>query len=293
MFDSCVHPSLAVKETYRLLKGVTYAEPHGEKLNLDLMVPEGKGPFPLVILIHGGGWVSGKREELYHEQLMLVEQGIASATVDYRLANAPETKFPAAVEDIRCAVRYLRAVAGKHRLDPKRVLAMGPSSGGHLAAMAAVAGDDPRFDNDQCKHQEQSAAVAGVVAFYAPLDLRLFMGAGVPVEILTTFLGVNPIDDPKKAALASPITHLDAKDPPFLLVHGADDILVPPGQSRSFKWALDRLGVPSLHVEVPKTGHGFFMFKGSPLFRKATCTTIGFIRSMLDLPPRPPPPKEK
>jgi len=284
--DSCLHPALAVEGSYRQIKDVIYHEPPSGALRLDLMRPEGQGTFPLVVLIHGGGWVSGRRGELVHEQLMLASQGIASASVDYRLANAPETKFPAAVRDVRCAVRFLRQHGKRFRIDPKRIVAMGPSSGGHLAAMLAAAGDDPRFDDPGCKSRDAGATVQGAVAFYAPLELRPFMGAGVPVEILTTFLGVNPQRRPRRAAHASPVTHLDARDPPFMLVHGEKDILVPASQSRAFKWALDHLGVPALHVEVAGAGHGFFMFKGTDQFRRATCSTVGFIRTLFGLPLR-------
>lgn len=288
--ERCVHPPLAAEGAFVVRSGLTFLEVGGEALALDLMTPVGDGPFPLVVLIHGGGWVSGKRQELVHEQRMLVGQGIAAATVDYRLANAPDSKFPAAVQDVRCAVRFLRSRAREYRLAPDRVLAMGPSSGGHLAAMLAAAGDDPRLDEAGCLHRDLAATVSGAVAFYAPLELRPFMGAGVPERILTTFLGESPLDRPGRAALASPITHLDVGDPPFLLVHGAADVLVPPRQSRVFKGLLDRLGVPSLYVEVPKVGHGFFMFKGAPEFRRATCTTVAFIRKVLAMPPAPPPP---
>jgi len=288
--DDCRDPGLAVEGTFHEAKGLMYSKVGDLKLELDLFWPKGKGPFPLVVLLHAGGWISGKREDLVHEQRMLVEQGFAAATVDYRLAVGKDTKFPAAIADARCAVRFLRAVAGRYRLDPQRVVVMGNSAGGHLAALLAAAGEDPRLDGEHCKYNSQPITVSGAVAFYAPLDLRASVKVGVPDEIITTFLGQTSTENPELAALASPITHLDPKDPPFLLAHGAEDILVPVQLSRDFKKALDRHKIPSLYVEVKDTGHGFFMFKGEEVkFRRSTCTTTRFLRTILNMPPRPPP----
>lgn len=289
VLDTCTHPSLATPEQFRLLKGEAYARVDGKPLALDLMLPRGNGPHPVVLLIHGGGWIAGKRGEMHHEGLMLVEQGIAAALVDYRLARGRKTNFPAAVHDLRCAVRYLRKRSGDFGLDPRRVLAMGPSSGGHLAALLAAASDHEELDDKACPHREQPATVMGAVLFSAPLDLRPFMGPRVPDLIIETFLGVSPLDRPDRAALASPVTHLDADDPPFLVVHGADDPLVPLDLSRRFVWTLNKLGVPNLYVEIPGAGHGFFLFKGTPQFRRSTCTAVGFIRDMFGMPELSPP----
>ena len=290
MADSCTHPSLAQAGDFVHRKGVTYREAGGQALAMDLMIPAGAGPHPVVLLVHGGGWIAGKRDEMHHEGLMLVEQGIAAALVDYRLAREKASSFPAAVQDLRCAVRFLRARARKHHLDPRRVMAMGPSSGGHLAALLATVGDDKRLDDTACPYRDQPASILGAVLFSAPLDLRPFMGPRVPDLIIKTFLGISPLERPDLAALASPITHLDPDDPPLLVVHGADDILVPPDLSRRFAWTLKALGIPSLFVEIPGAGHGFFLFKGTPRFRRSTCTTVGFIRGLFGLPSREPPP---
>ena len=288
--DTCTHPSLAVLGDFDYRKEITYREAGAKALALDLMVPRGAGPHPVVLLIHGGGWIAGKRDEMYHEGLMLVEQGIAAALVEYRLAREKASNFPAAVRDLRCAVRFLRARAGAYRLDPRRMVAMGPSSGGHLAALLAAAGGDKLMDDVACPHRAQPADIMGAVVFSAPLDLRPFMGPRVPDLIIKTFLGQSPLDRPDLAAQASPVTHLDPDDPPFLVVHGADDILVPPDLSRRFVWTLKRLGVPSLYVEIPGAGHGFFLFKETPRFRRSTCTTIGFIRDLFGMHAREPPP---
>ena len=288
--DTCTHPCLAAAGDFEHRKEVTYRKVGAKALALDLMIPLGPGPYPVVLLVHGGGWIAGKRDEMFHEGLMLVEQGIAAALVEYRLAREKDSSFPAAVQDLRCAVRYLRARAGTHRLDPRRVMAMGTSSGGHLAALLATAGDDKLLDDTACPHRAHPATILGAVVFSAPLDLRPFMGPRVPDLIIKTFLGESPLDRPDLAAQASPITYLDPDDPPLLVIHGADDILVPPDLSRRFAWTLKRLGVPSLFVEIPGAGHGFFLFKGTPRFRRSTCTTVGFIRDLFGLPSREPPP---
>ena len=277
----CPDPGMAPESDYDESIGLVYDKKGGKELKLNLRVPtSGEGPYPLVIYLHGGGWTSGRYDELFHEARMAVALGFAGATVQYRLANHPGGIFPAPIQDVRCAIRFLKAKADKYNLDPRRVMVAGFSAGGHLAALTATAGEDKRLDGE-CAYSNQPVAVSAVAAYFSPLDLRPHMGRNVPEVILSNLLGAPPTEKPALAALASPAAHLTPDDPPFLLVHGTADHLVPPDLSRNFKWALDRMKIPNVYAELKSVGHGFYMFKGGPLYKPSTCTAVAFLKEML------------
>jgi len=265
------------------LRGRVYVTRGARRLRYDYTRPVGRGPFPLVLLVHGGAWAAGKREEMNVEASMLAAEGIAAASVDYRLAVGGKNHFPAAIQDVRCALEVLRSQAAALRLDPRRVLAAGVSSGGHLAALLATAAHDPRLTGPGCPAQAQSVAVQGAVLFYAPLDLRQ-TDHSVRRDIIENFLGAAPDAAPALADLASPLHHLRRGAPPMLLVHGTHDEAVPVEQSRAFYRRMKALGVPGRYIEVD-AGHGFFMFKGQRPFARARCTTMAFIHKVLGVTP--------
>lgn len=275
---------MAPESDYVESLGLVYDKKDGKELKLNLRVPKkGKGPYPLVIYLHGGGWTSGRYDELFHEARMAVGLGFAGASVQYRLANYPGGVFPSPIQDVRCAIRYLKAKASKFDLDPRRVVVAGFSAGGHLAALTATAGENKKLDGE-CAYADQSVAVSAAVAYFSPLDLRPHMGRNVPEVILSNLLGAPPTEKPALAALASPAAHLTPDDPPFLLVHGTADHLVPPDLSRNFKWTLDRMKIPNLYVELQGVGHGFYMFKGGPVYKPSTCTAVAFLQEVLKPP---------
>ncbi|HEV2130448.1 MAG TPA: alpha/beta hydrolase, partial [Longimicrobiaceae bacterium] len=214
---------------------LTYAVMDGQTQRLDLAWPKHAEPHPLVVLIHGGGWSGGDKSAYHSAMRLLAGQGYAAASVSYRLAASPRNVFPAAVEDVRCAVRWLRSHADSFGIDPSRIAAMGSSAGGHLAAMLGTAAEVEGLDGD-CPLQEVSPAVSAVVAIAGPHDIRtagaLDAGQRGMVE---NFLGTRPESDPARALLASPAVHASSGDPPFLLIHGTADDVVPIRQSRSMR----------------------------------------------------------
>jgi acetyl esterase/lipase len=277
----CSIPAPADASRINLARDITYARMDGQPQQLDIAWPKQAGPHPLVVLIHGGGW-SGGDKSAYHGALrLLAGQGYVAASVNYRLAAAPRNVFPAAVEDVRCAVRWLRANASDYGIDPSRVAALGHSAGGHLAAMLGTAADVPGLDG-ACPLPEVSPEVSAVVALAGPHDIRT---AG-PLDssqrsMVENFLGVRPEADPERALFASPAVHADATDPPFLLIHGTADDVVPIRQSRSMQDTLRAAGVPATLVELPGVGHSIAEFSGEPRFRVSTCTTLAFLRERL------------
>jgi acetyl esterase/lipase len=229
---------------------VEYGAAGGESLRLDAYVPEEAGPFPAVILVHGGGWTTGDKSGGPRQAFIaplhapLERAGLAWFSINYRLA--PRHRYPACIEDVETAIRWVKARAAELRVDPRRLALAGESAGGHLAALAAVrAGADTR--------------VAAVVPIYGVLDLPAMAPAGEPLrKPFAALFGREAVDAPTLALLreASPITHVKAGLPPFLLPHGTGDTTVPFAQSETFQARLRAAGVPCELLVVPGGAHG-------------------------------------
>lgn len=272
---TCKLPAQPKLGAINFAANVAYATMDGQVQRLDISWPKGTGPFPLVVMVHGGGWTSGSKTAFLLETRRLAGAGYAAATVSYRLAKAPKNIFPAAVQDVRCAVRWLRDNSASYSIDPKRVAAVGTSAGGHLVAMLGTASDKAGLDSKDCDAAAQPVSVSGVASFYGVHDMR-----GGTSSLLTNFLGAAPKKVPLKAALASPLVHVDASDPPMLLVHGTADKIVPVTQSRAMKAALDKAGVPALSLELNGAGHAFGVLSGLPAHRQHGCTLMGFLKTV-------------
>ncbi|MEY3020970.1 MAG: hypothetical protein RIS86_166 [Planctomycetota bacterium] len=259
-------------------------------LLLDLYLPTGglvfplDAPSPVVVHIHGGGWMGGSHDSTPGPLLPLRELGVAVASVGYRLSG--EAIFPAQIHDVKAAIRFLRANAATYGLDASRIAATGPSAGGHLAALVATSGNAPDLEGTVGSDDEQSSAVCAASAFFAPCDLLLmqpdvatppgssvdhdapsspesrligFHGKGQGIGVLRANLDNPAPPFPAKAALAraaSPLTHLDAADPPIFIAHGTADTVVPLRQSERLRDALVVAGIDHQFVAVAGAGHG-------------------------------------
>jgi acetyl esterase/lipase len=232
---------------------------------LDLYLPEGDGTFPLVINIHGGGFMMGDKDMLDAPIAeALLAKGIAVASIDYRLSD--EARFPAAIEDAKAAVRFLRANAAQYRLDPERFLAFGQSAGGNLASLIGTTGNAKVFDNPALGNRGVSSKVSAVIDWFGPSDFSQLdahaRAQGCPPDHgsadspESTYLGAPIATVPDKVKAANPITHIDADDPPFLLQKGSEDCLVPVGQSEMLAQALRKAGVPVELELLEGAGHG-------------------------------------
>lgn len=224
---------------------------------LDLFVPPGNGAFPLIFWIHGGGWHSGGKEDSgIHLALKFLPKGFALASINYRLtADAP---FPAQIEDCKAALIYLRQHAAEYHLDPNRVGALGHSAGAHLAALMAVTGDSHRFSPDH----GASVRVHAAVCWATPADLdrergdwpknsMMYSGSNAP---LWHFFA-NKKYDGEFARIASPASYVHPGVPPMIIVHGAQDELVPPNQAVAFAESLKIAGVQVTLRLDPDRGH--------------------------------------
>jgi acetyl esterase/lipase len=238
-----------------------------QRQKLDLYLPRAGEKLPLIIRIHGGAWLAGSKES--EGPMDYPREGFAVASINYRLSQ--HAVFPAQIQDCKAAVRYLRANAQKYNLDPNRFAVWGASAGGHLAALLGTTGDVNEFDVGE--NLSVSSRVQAVVDYFGPTDFlqmeehRLPNGMihNTPDSPESKLIGGLIQDNPEKAAKANPITYVTKDDPPFLIVHGDMDPLVPHHQSELLEAALKKEGVPVSFYTVKGAGHGGFKDPNVPI----------------------------
>ena len=246
-----------------LRSDIEFAKVDEMKLKLDLYLPghiaeTPSGPLPLIIWVHGGAWRAGTRKNMPLEAL--VRKGYAVASVDYRLT--PVAPFPANVHDIKAAIRFLRAKAEDYGLDPQRFAIAGASAGGHLAALVGVTNGHSYLEGKVGEYGDISSEVQAIISFYGAANLETILsqstphGLSVRVPALQLLLGGQPDEKPDVARMASPVSHVDQKDPPLLLIHGDQDPQMPINQSHELQGAYERLGLISIFHVVHGGAHG-------------------------------------
>ena len=266
--DPLPHPVELPGGIGSLRRAVEYAAPPGYRpVLLDLYTPPGE-PAPVVLFLHGGGWRLGTRSVFcptwrdWHPDPFerLVAEGFAVASVDYRLSG--EAVFPAQLQDVTAALRWLRTRADELGVDAERVVAWGESAGGHLAALLGLTAG--RSDLDDLAGGDPVAPVAGVVDWYGPANLLTLQDqaradaiarSDAPDSRESLLIGAALPEAPGLARQASPVTYVHAAAPPFHLAHGADDRFVPAGQSRELAAALRAAGVAVDLTIVPGADH--------------------------------------
>jgi acetyl esterase/lipase len=242
--------------------GVEYSNVGG-RMQMDVARPlQGDGPFPAVVCIHGGGFRAGTRESYRRVAYYLAQHGYVAATVSYRLS--PMAQFPAPVEDVKAAVRFLRGNAARFHIDPERIGTVGGSAGAHLALMLALTGGVEDFEGSG-PNLDESSRVQAAVSFYGPTDFTTSYEPGKSVdaaEVLPMFLGGDLEHNRAEHIRASPLYWISPDDAPTLAVHGTKDTYVAYEHS---VWLTDRLkaaGVPAKLETIEGAGHGF---KGADL----------------------------
>jgi acetyl esterase/lipase len=229
---------------------------------MDLYFPAGGATArPVVVWVHGGGWTQGDKTNLPAGRSQVVAAGFVLAAVNYRLA--PQYKWPAQIEDVKCAVRYLRAEAGRYGIDPQRIGAWGGSAGGHLVNLLGLAGPEAGFEGHG-SYADQSSAVQAVVDMYGPSDLTNYGFSARGREVIQTVFGSSPGQAGDALRRASPVTYVSGNAPPFLILHGTADTLVAPTQSQELYNRLQAAGADATLVWVQHAGHGFVPVGGRP-----------------------------
>lgn len=237
--------------------GLVYARYGEREMQLDLWKPKAASqPLPAIVCIHGGGWFQGDRNSMANLAQALAAKGYVTATISYRLSG--EAKFPAAIQDCKAAVRFLRANAVKFGIQSDAIGVTGLSAGGHLAALLATSGGVEELEGDG-GNADQSSTVQACVAMGAQSDLESArigeLSAAPNNPHYRPFLGDSQAKIPQTYALASPRHHLDKADPPLLFMAGElDDPSTHADETRA---DLDKLGIPTGFKSIPQAPHAF------------------------------------
>ncbi len=265
----------------QVLRDVTYCTNDGVDLKMDVYFPwKPAGPSPVILFVHGGGWVGGTKTGTPGMSyfLDLARRGYTTFSIDYRLA--PEYTFPANIIDVKCAVRHIRANAKAYNIDPNRIGAWGASAGGHLVALLGTSDQSAGWDVGQ--YLDQSSRVKVVVDMYGIHDLTTEYVVGNLRGLDRMVFGASSPTDPILVK-ASPITYITPDDPPFLILHGDMDPVVPITQSQILHDRLVAGGVSSIFVPVHNAGHGFSAVGGpiDPPYATIANTILGFFDQYL------------
>ena len=257
----------AILPTYDLV----YTKAGGTELKIDLTRPaDGAGPFPTVVVIHGGAWRGGSKDGMRPLLQEFARRGYVAASPQYRFC--PKETFPAQVHDVKAAVRWLKSNAKEYKIDPDRMGAIGFSAGGHLAMMLGVTGPSDGLEGDVSKDAPDSK-IRAVVNYFGPTDLAADDIPPVSKPLVKDFIGGTPEDKPEAAAKASPLTYVTKDDAPILSFQGTKDPLVPYTQAIKLLDAQTKAGVPGRAELLIGAGHGW---RGEDLKRTADASFAFF-----------------
>ncbi len=259
-------PAIALPETFtaELKENIPYCQGLPEQV-LDLALPKGEGPFPAIVFVHGGAWVAGSRKE-YEKEINgsdkynflkgAAKRGFAAMSVDYRLTRNRVPEFPAHLQDVKCAVRWLKANAAKYKVDKERVGITGFYAGGHLALMAGLTNEenfreaDPLFakENAHVKAIVNWAGITDVVRFpeHTPDFAKL---------VEAVFGGTLP-KAKARWEKASPVYYVKKSSPPMQTLQGTEDKIVPEAQAQILAQKAERVGAKHALILCPGLGHG-------------------------------------
>lgn len=226
-----------------------------------------------MIFIHGGSWRSGKRSDYLPYLIDYAEKGYVTATVSYRLVD--EAPFPAAVQDVNCAVKWLKAHGMEYGIDSDKIVLVGGSAGGHLAMMIGYGGDTPLFNTD-CEINGDSS-VSAVIELYGPVDLTTPQARNA--DLVRDFLNVSYEENPEIYSLASPRTYISGDSPPTLIFQGTIDSVVPVSQSDSLDQWLTEAGVPHEYHRLEGWPH--IMELAQPVYSYVTYHIDAFLKKYL------------
>lgn len=257
-------PERPIPEGVNYIRDVQFCSGGGKPLLMDWYIPKlrTKTPSPAIIWIHGGGWVGSDKSE-NAVPVFLSQRGWTVASINYRLSG--EATFPAAIEDCKCAIRYVRANAAKYQINPEKIGLVGSSAGAHLSLLAGLADETAGLEGSG-GWPGVSSRVAAVASLKGVSDFTVGHNAfqdGQGIAPLR-FLGGTMEQKPEAYRRASPLNWLSADDPPMILLHGDADTTVPYDQSVKLKKAYDKLGLHAELVPIEGATHRLRRVDGSP-----------------------------
>jgi acetyl esterase/lipase len=262
-------PAPKIPDNVKFEPNVAYDSADPQQV-MDIIRPADSAIHPGVLFVHGGGFRGGSRKGYIQQCIRLAQQGYVTATADYRLA--PKAPFPAAVYDVKAAVRYLRANAAHLSLDPQKICATGGSAGGHLVLFLGVTGNVPEFEGTG-PNRDQSSRVSCVVSMYGPSDFTKSYGRSVDAaEVLPLFLGGDVTHAREAHLRSSPLYWVTPDAAPTLAIQGTKDRFVNYEQS---VWIIDRLLAAGVEAELETIEGADHGFKGADAER-AEKRMIGF-----------------
>lgn len=259
-------PEVKLPPGVKMLGDISYVPNGDDSQKLDLYLPEkpAEQPLPLIVHIHGGGWMAGNKYPC--PVVGMVAKGYAVASVEYRFSQ--KAKFPAQIQDCQAAIRWLRANSQQHNIDPMRVGAVGGSAGGHLSALVGTSGGKKAFAPIG-GNEEQSDRVQAVCDIFGPANFSTVMQQAdddknvrniftfnSPKDPYSHLIGVSLEGNKEKTDAVSPVHYVSKDTPPILILHGTHDALVPLAQSEEFAAALKDKGVEVWLQKLPGSGHG-------------------------------------
>lgn len=260
---------------------LTFARVQDQELKLDLLLPTQGRPVGVIVWVHGGAWRAGSRSSV--DVAGLTKRGWAIASVDYRLSTV--ARFPAQVHDIKAAIRYVRAHAAELGVPSSPFVVSGSSAGGHLAALVGVTHGNRELEGTVGADLDTSSAIQAIVDLYGASNLTTILAQSTPHGLsvrepaLDLLLGGQPSAVPELARLASPVFHVDASDPPLLLLHGDQDPQMPINQAHELQGAYEAAGRPVEFLVLHGSGHGGAAFTSEAILEKID----GFLRKHLAL----------
>lgn len=234
---------------FKKIPNVYYAKESGYKLLCDIYQPEGEGPFPALIAIHGGAWRNGSKLQMLRHAWKFAKAGYVVIAINYR--HAPAYKFPAQIHDCKRVVRWVRHKSQKLKVDPEQIAVFGYSAGGHLSAMLGTTHEADGLEGeipDELKNY--SSRVNCVVVGGGPCEFDW-----IKSQALVYWLGSAPDEKPELYKQAAPMTYVTKDDPPMMFVHGGGDSVVPPETSRKMHQRMIEVGVSTEYKTIGKKGH--------------------------------------
>jgi len=231
--------------------GQVYSEPESGPLKADVYLPRGVGPFPGVLVVHGGAWYVGTRAQLSGVAQLLARSGFTAVAISYRLA--PDHKFPAQIEDCQQAVRWMRLQASRLKIDPARIGGFGYSAGAQLVCLLGTTGAEAAGAKKPGENAV-STRLQAVACGGAPCEFRRFP---LDQRMLSFWLGGSRREKPEQYRLASPAAFVTSDDPPMFFFHGDKDHLVPLASPITMCRGLRAVGVETELYVVPDMGHTF------------------------------------